>query len=317
VEAARLDVPLTYFEFGTLAALLLFREAGPDAVVLEVGLGGRLDAVNLVDADVAIVSSIGIDHTDWLGPDRESIGREKAGIFRPGKPAVCGDPQLPESLRQYAASLGTELHCLGESYRIMRQPGQDSWAWTGMDTVINDLPRPALKGEIQLQNAAAVITALKLLGTHLPVSETAIRQGLQQASLPGRFQQIGGAIPVILDVAHNAEAASALAATLAEETCQGRTLAVLGMLRDKPASTVGAIMDAQVHAWYLGGLNVSGRGQDAKTLETALGKRQAPVFCHADIPTAYAAARQAARPGDRLVVFGSFHTVESVLRIAE
>lgn len=317
VETARADVPLTYFEFGTLAALLLFLDVKPDAVLLEVGLGGRLDAVNLIDADVALVSSIGIDHTDWLGPDRESIGREKAGVFRSGRPAVCGDPQPPDSLRQYAAQLGTELYCLGESYRFIHHANQDGWAWTGMGIEIEGLPLPALKGEMQLQNAAAVIAALKLLDARLPVSEGSIRLGLQRANLPGRYQQLDGDIPVILDVAHNAEAVVALAATLAADTCIGRTLAVLGMLRDKPASAVGAIMDAQVHAWYLGGLHVAGRGQDAKSLEAALGNLQSPVTCHADIASAFTAARRAARPGDRIVVFGSFHTVESVLRIAE
>jgi dihydrofolate synthase/folylpolyglutamate synthase len=316
IEAAREGVPLTYFEFGTLAALAIFHASSPEAVILEVGLGGRLDAVNLVDADVALVSSIGIDHTEWLGHDRESIALEKAGIFRPGRPAVCGDPDPPLSLQREAQHLGAPLYRLGQEFRISPSLTGGSWRWRGWEEDLDALPRPALEGNIQLNNAAACIAALKLLRHKLPVSADAVRSGLNSAWLPGRFQQLPGRIPVILDVAHNAEACAVLAANLTEHACNGRTLAVLGMLRDKPAAAVGRIMDAQVHKWYLGGLTVGGRERGAEALALELGPLRGEVSCYPDIPAAYAAARRAAKPGDRIVVFGSFHTVEAVLRVA-
>jgi dihydrofolate synthase/folylpolyglutamate synthase len=314
IEAARGEVPLTYFEFGTLAALLIFQDASPDAVVLEVGLGGRLDAVNLVDADVALVSSIGIDHTDWLGPDRDSIGREKAGIFRPGRPAVCGDPSPPQSLQQQADALGARLYRLGQEFSIREDA--EAWCWRGWDATLERLPLPALRGAVQMDNAAACIAALRLLSTRLPVSDDAVRAGLRAARLPGRFQILPGRVPVILDVAHNAEACRVLAANLAAWSSRGRTLAVLGMLSDKPAAEVARIMDAQVHAWYLGGLEVAGRGQSAQALARRLGRLRGAVHTHADVTAAFAAARGDAGPDDRIVAFGSFHTVEAVLRIA-
>jgi dihydrofolate synthase/folylpolyglutamate synthase len=182
---------------------------------------------------------------------------------------------------------------------------------------LHDLPLPALQGEVQLRNAASCIAVLKILGSRLPVSIESIRQGLRQARLPGRFQVLEGDIPIILDVAHNAEACTALAANLAARACPGRTLAVVGMLRDKPAAAVANIMDAHVHAWYLGALNVEGRGQSAEALQRSLGPLRGSVACHTDIAAALAAARLEAKPGDRIVVFGSFHTVETALRIAE
>jgi dihydrofolate synthase / folylpolyglutamate synthase len=311
VEAVRGEVPLSYFEFGTLAALLIFQASAPQAVVLEVGLGGRLDAVNLVDADVAVISSVGIDHTDWLGPDRESIGREKAGIFRSGRPAVCGDPSPPESLQQQADALGTQLYRLGHEFGFREDAG--TWHWQGWDTALDGLPLPALGGGVQLNNAAACIAVLRLLRGPLPMTDEAIRQGLHKVRLPGRFQLLPGSVPVFLDVAHNAEACAALAQNLAAQACHGRTLAVLGMLRDKPAAEVARIMDAHVHAWYLGSLDNAARGQSAHDLAQRLGSMRGRVSCHAGVAPAYVAARKA---GDRIVVFGSFYTVEAVLRMA-
>ncbi len=314
VEAARGEVPLTYFEFGTLAALLIFQASAPQAVVLEVGLGGRLDAVNLVDADVAVISSIGIDHTDWLGPDRESIGREKAGIFRSGRPAVCGDPAPPKSLQQQADALRVRLYRLGYEYHFREE--DEVWRWQGLGETLVGLPRPALGGGVQLSNASACIAALRLLHGRLPVTEEAIRCGLRAARLPGRFQVLPGPVVVILDVAHNAEACAALAENLGAQACSGRTLAVLGMLRDKPAAEVARIMDAYVHAWYLGSLENTARGQSARALHQRLGSLRGRVTCHEGIAQAFQAARRAALPGDRIVVFGSFYTVEAVLRMA-
>jgi dihydrofolate synthase / folylpolyglutamate synthase len=317
VEIARGDVPLTYFEFGTLAALLIFQESDPQVVILEVGLGGRLDAVNLVDADVALISSIGIDHTDWLGTDRESIGREKAGIFRSGRSAVCGDPNPPESVLRQAQEVGTRLYRLGHEFHGIVDSATGEWDWQGWDGALTQLPRPALSGDVQLQNAASCIACLRLLRSYLPVSEDAVRHGLRHTRLPGRFQILPGDVPVILDVAHNAEACAVLAANLASQACTGRTLAVLGMLRDKPARAIARIMDAHVHAWYLGELKIAERGQSAEQLAENIEPMRGTVSCHPDVAVAFSAAQHQARPGDRIVVFGSFHTVEAVLRIAQ
>lgn len=316
VEFARGEVPLTYFEFGTLAALLLFWQADPQAIILEVGLGGRLDAVNLVDADVALITSIGLDHMDWLGNDRESIGREKAGVFRPGRVAVCGDLAPPDSIRETAKALGSDLYQLGVDYRFALVAGAGSWDWQGWDGSYTQLPLPSLGGALQLQNAASCIAVLQLLRHHLPVATEALVAGLRQASLSGRFQLLeDGPVPVILDVAHNAEACVVLATGLRAQACTGQTHAVLGMLKDKPAQAVAAIMDGEVHAWYLGGLETVARGQSAESLAQRMGSLTGQLSCHADVPAAFQAARRAARPGDRIIVFGSFHTVEAVLRI--
>ena len=314
VEAARADVPLTYFEFGTLAALVIFHDSHPQAVILEVGLGGRLDAVNLVDADVALVSSIGIDHTEWLGMDRERIGHEKAGIFRLKRLAVCGDPAPPESLLRHAGMLDIRLYRLGQEFWV--DSGPNSWTWRGWDENLMDLPLPTPNCEAQRFNAASSIASLKLLQDKLPVAIGAIRQGLRQVQLQGRFQRLPGKVPVMLDVAHNAEAWVVLASNLKAQTCMGRTLAVLGVLRDKPVSELAHIMDDCVHAWYLGGLQVSGRGQNADQLAQRLGLLSGDLSCYPDIPAAFNAACGAAQSGDRVIVFGSFHTVEAILRIA-
>jgi len=312
IESARGDVPLTYFEYGTLAALATFQEAKLDAVLLEVGLGGRLDAVNMIDADVALVASIGIDHTDWLGPDRESIGHEKAGIFRAGKPVVCGDPEPPQSLIRQADILRTPLFQLNRQFHIDKH--ELSWNWLGWESRRQGLPLPRLRGTVQLHNAASCIAVLQLLDERLPVSDEAIGLGLHKASVPARFQLVDGAVPVILDVAHNAEACAALAQNLETSAGNGRTFAVAGMLRDKPLAAIGRVMDAQVDAWYLGSLRVAGRELDATELAQALAI-SGEVSCHDSVPLAFAAAQAEARPGDRIVVFGSFHTVEAVLRL--
>lgn len=317
VESVRGDVPLTYFEFGTLAALLIFQDVDPQVVLLEVGLGGRLDAVNLIDADVALITQIGLDHMDWLGPDRESIGREKAGIMRPGRPVVCADPAPPGSIATQAAALAAPLYGLGQEFTFKRAEG-GSWSWQGLGKVHAPLPAPGLRGEFQYQNAAAVIAVLQLLDERLPVSQESLSKGLAEASLRGRYEILAyGGRSVILDVAHNAEACAALGQYLASQPCAGETHAVLGLLKDKPARSIGEIMDAHVHAWYLGELKVAGRGQTTELLAQGLGPLRGRVSCHTDVKAAYEAACQQAGPDDRIVVFGSFHTVEAVLRIAE
>lgn len=308
VDEARAATRLTYFEFGTLAALDIFRHNAVQVAVLEVGLGGRLDAVNVLDADVAVVSTIGIDHTDWLGADREAIGREKAGIFRAGRPAVCGDAAPPASLLAQAAAVGTDLRLRGQDFQWQEQPA--GWAWQGRGWRLDDLPRPVLPGTFQLSNAAAALAALEAAEPQRPVTPAAISAGLRQARLAGRLQTLPGPVPVLLDVAHNPQAAQALAAHLQAHPVSGRTLLVLGMLADKDVAAVGAALAPQVNAWFLGGL-AGPRGLTAKALAAKL-----PVdkpACFADIPAAHAAALAAAQPGDRIVVCGSFHTVGAVL----
>jgi dihydrofolate synthase/folylpolyglutamate synthase len=311
IDRARGDTSLTYFEFGTLAAMDIFSRAGLDVAVLEVGMGGRLDAVNLQDADVALVTAIDVDHAAWLGDEREAIGREKAGIFRSQRPAVCSDPNPPASLEQYAAELGSELYRLGEqfSYTLARE-----WSWQGPNMHYPDLPLPALRGGFQLQNAAGVLMALVLLGERLPVSAEQIREGLLSVSLPGRFQRLPGEVTTIIDVAHNPQSAEALAANLRALAVSGHTHAVVGVLADKDLSGVLGPMRDCVDLWYPAALDVP-RGADSQTLLQALAEQGIGVERggYGSVSEALAAARACAQPGDRIVVFGSFYTVAEAL----
>lgn len=313
VEAARAATSLTYFEFGTLAAVELFRLRNVDIAILEVGLGGRLDAVNAWDADVAIVASVGIDHTDWLGPDRESIGAEKAGIFRADRCAICGDPDPPHSLLRHAAQIGARLRQLGRDFSFERSDG--GWSWRAGDRVIAGLPYPAMRGDYQLRNAACVLMALDCLAGRFPVKIADIRAGLLNAVLPGRFQTLPGRPIRVLDVAHNPQAAEALARTLRAQPAAGRTIAVCAMLRDKPIAEVLAIVAPLIARWHVAGLGGE-RGTSAEDMHQALtqaGVRDA-VALHVDVEQAYAAALAEAGDDDRIVVFGSFHTVGAILR---
>ncbi|HEY5790562.1 MAG TPA: bifunctional tetrahydrofolate synthase/dihydrofolate synthase [Gammaproteobacteria bacterium] len=311
VEAARGDTSLTYFEFTTLAALLLLAEAPLDVALLEVGLGGRLDAVNLVDPDVAVLTPIDLDHAEWLGNDRDSVGREKAGIMRSGVPAVLGDPDPPASVLACAAKLGAPLYRLGQEFR--HAIDAHGWRWEGGGRVRSSLPRPALAGAHQYANAATALMALECLADRLPVGQDAVRRGLLEVRLPGRFQVVPGPVETVLDVAHNPHGARALAATLAARPCDGRTLAVVGMLADKALGETLAALQPLVHGWYLAPLE-GPRGSPAARLATALGAVEAEVSRCADVADALARAHAAARPGDRVVVFGSFLTVAAALR---
>ena len=311
IDAARGDHSLTYFEFGTLAALELFRNAAIDVAVLEVGLGGRLDAVNIVDADAALVVSIDIDHIEWLGPDRDSIGYEKAGIYRPGRPAICADADPPARLLDYAQNLGARLHRIGRDYGFART-GQ-TWRWWSEDAELDELPPPALAGEHQFGNAAAAIATLLSLRHRLPIQLDAIRAGLSEVRLPGRFQTIPGPVEWILDVAHNPRAAAVLADNLRKRPRTGRTSAIIGLLADKDANGVIRELAGIVDEWYTATLDgPRGRaGADlAALLRTVVGARA--TAC-GDALEACRAARIAARPGDRIVALGSFHVVAPVL----
>lgn len=312
IDEVRSDTSLSYFEFGTLAALWLFRQSAPDIVLLEVGLGGRLDAVNIVDADVALVTAVDIDHSEWLGNDRVSIGREKAGIFRRARPAVCADPDPPASLKEVAAEQQAEWYALGKQFRIVRQA--DSWQWRGPQTHLEDLPMPALPGEHQLNNAAGVLMVIECLRHQLPVNAAAIRIGLAGAALPGRCQLIPGPVELLLDVSHNPHGAAALAGLLETRVCKGQTHLVIGMLADKDVEAALAALAPVVDHWYLAGLELPrGLGADALRQQAAKLPEVADAPCFVDVATAMKQAFANAVEGDRVVVCGSFHTVADAM----
>ena len=313
VEAARGDISLSYFEFGTLAAIQMFREAGVQVALLEVGLGGRLDAVNILDPDVAVVSSIGIDHTEWLGGTREDIGREKAGIFRAGRPAVCADPEPPASIAAQARAVGARLYQLGRDFHVETQdPG---WTWRFHDRVRSGLPHPLLRGEEQLCNAAAVLTVLHILAPDFPVASQHIRDGLSAADLPGRFQVLPGAPVCVLDVAHNPQAVARLRLKLMQQAVSGRTLALAGMLRDKALVENLRLLADRVDAWFFTTLP-AGRGAGGAELMAAAREAgiTAPMKAYEEPLPAWQALRAEARPDDRMLVFGSFYLVGDILR---
>jgi dihydrofolate synthase/folylpolyglutamate synthase len=308
VEQARGDVPLTYFEFGTLAAFVLFAKAKPDALVLEVGLGGRLDAVNVVDADCAVLTSIGIDHVEFLGDTRAAIGREKAGIFRPGTPAVIAEPNIPETVLEEIKSIKAKPLLLGRDFGYVSQGTQ--WSYWGPGGKRSGLAHPALRGAMQLRNAAAAITALGTLRTRIPVAMQDVRRGLAEVSLPGRFQVLPGRPQVILDVAHNPEAAAVLAHNLGASGFAPETIAVLGMLGDKDVAGVVRAVAPRITRWHLASLE-GPRGMDSASLSRVFSelKIKEPVTQHPSVAAALAAAKNEAGENDKIVVFGSFHTV--------
>lgn len=315
-EAGEGATPLTYFEFSTLAALLLFSRARLDVLILEVGLGGRLDAVNLIDADVAVVTSIDIDHVDYLGTTREDIGREKAGIFRPAKRAVCGDANPPQSLLDHAAATGSPLWRIGREYGYAAEGAQ--WRYEGPGGARYGLPFPALRGAYQLGNAATALAAVDALRERLPVSAGAVREGLVHVELAGRFQVLPGRPAIVLDVAHNPQAARALADTLSTMGYFPRTLGVFGMLADKDIDAVVSALAPRVDAWYVAPLP-GPRGASSARIEAALAAHDVPlraIRSFADIGQAFEAARKDANGTDRIAAFGSFLTVSAALVVA-
>jgi dihydrofolate synthase/folylpolyglutamate synthase len=320
VEAARGDISLTYFEFTTLAILRLFADAKLDAVILEVGLGGRLDAVNVIDADVAIVTSVDIDHVDYLGDTREKIGFEKAGIFRAGRPAICSDPVPPKSLVEHAEKIGADLWLLGRDFNYSGDKQQ--WNYGGREQRRNALGYPSLRGANQLLNASAALAALEALRSRLPVGAQEVRTGLVMVDLPGRFQVLPGRPTVVLDVAHNPHAAATLAQNLGNMGFHPYTYAVFGAMRDKDIGGVIAHLKGHVDHWCVTGLPLP-RAADAKEIESLL--RQAGIepgkepdaectIQTFDSPAdAYRNARSRAGENDRIVVFGSFLTVAGAM----
>ncbi|HCN97593.1 MAG TPA: bifunctional tetrahydrofolate synthase/dihydrofolate synthase [Leclercia sp.] len=304
IEAARGDISLTYFEYGTLSALWLFRQAQLDVVILEVGLGGRLDATNIVDPDVAVVTSIALDHTDWLGPDRESIGREKAGIFRAGKPAIVGEPEMPHTIADVAQEKGALLQRRDVDWRY--SVTQSGWRFEDAKGALDNLPLP----QVPQPNAATALAALRASG--LAVNEQAIRDGIQQAILAGRFQIVSESPRLILDVAHNPHAAAYLAGRLKSLPKTGRVLAVIGMLHDKDIGGTLACMETVVDSWYCAPLE-GPRGATAEQLMEHLGQGQT----FASVEQAWREAMADARPEDTVLVCGSFHTVAHVMDVMD
>ena len=313
IDQARADVPLTYFEFGTLAALWIFAHAHLDAVVLEVGLGGRLDAVNLIDPDVALITTIGLDHQDWLGDDLEVIGAEKAGILRCGKPAVFSGRQMPDSIRQYAGQTGAELLVAGEDFSIQRRA--DGWDLAVGDRVRRSLPLPAMRGSVQIQNAAGVLVALDCLSERLPLDQRAVRTGLLSAGLPGRFEVRPGVPTWVLDVAHNPQAAAVLNDLLGDYFTRGRVIAVCGMLADKDAPGVAASLAGRFDAWHFVDLSAQPRGLTAQRLRELMAPQLAevPVYFGSGVGETLENIAAGAAHDDLVVVFGSFLTVAAAL----
>jgi dihydrofolate synthase/folylpolyglutamate synthase len=316
VDAARGGTTLTYFEVGTLAALWLFEQASLDLAILEVGLGGRLDATNIVDADAAVITTVDLDHQHWLGEDIESIGSEKAGIARAWKPLVLGDDDPPSSVLRHAYAVGAKTLRIGCDFFI--DPLEDGrWRWREVGHGI-DLPQPRLAAPAQRRNAAVAIAALRALD--LPVDDAAIVAGVREAAIPGRLQSLERAgVRFIVDVGHNPQAARQLAQWLQAHRTSGRVLAVFAALTDKDAAGIVQALAGEVDHWHLAGLQAhGGRATDAAALAARLaGTAAADARCWEDVAAAVRGVSALADAGDRMLVFGSFHTAADALRVLD
>ena len=321
VEAARLaggDITLTQFEFSTLAIVRLLSQAEVDVIILEVGLGGRYDSVNAFDTDCAVITSIDLDHMEWLGPDRESIGLEKAQIMRPGKPCVVSDPMPPASVVKHGESIGADLWLVGRDFN--HSGDRQQWGWAGRGRRYHGMSYPALRGANQLLNAAGAIAALEALRDRLPINAQAIRTGLALVELPGRFQVVPGQPALVLDVAHNPQAVAALALNLDAMGYFPRTHAVFGAMRDKDIPGLLAKLVPLVDVWHcctLPTARAAGADELAALVRTAVAGRAGEAVAvheHASPAAGLSAAAATADPADRIVVFGSFYTVGGVLK---
>ncbi|MGZ4994948.1 MAG: bifunctional tetrahydrofolate synthase/dihydrofolate synthase [Methylobacter sp.] len=312
IDSIRGNTSLSYFEFGTLAALDIFHRAGVDVQLLEVGLGGRLDAVNIVDPDVALITSISIDHIEWLGGTREAIGREKAGIFRTSIPAITGDPEPPKSLMQSAIERQALLYCIGKDFGFIKQAAGWDWFFAGRQML--QLPEPGLKGEHQYRNASSVILAVTKMAGILPVTEASIRQGLENVHLTGRFQLIDGEIPVLLDVGHNPEAVKTLADYVTAVFPGRRIHAVFSMMKDKDIAGVIEIMNCVVYDWFFAPL-ANPRAASESVMQEIFSQSSVSnvSFGFANFTEAFSAAKKQSQKGDLLLVFGSFFLVSECL----
>lgn len=311
IEAARGDTSLTFFEWNTLAALCIFAHERVDVAVLEVGMGGRLDAVNLPDADVAAVVSVGLDHREWLGDTVEQIGFEKAGIFRSGRPAIFGSRSIPQSVLRGAADCGARLRRLGVDFDFVERA--DGWDYVGFGSRRPELPLPALVGAMQLGNAATALAVLDAAEPSVLIPDEAVRDGLRTVSLPGRFQMVAGDPEWILDVAHNPDAARALATGLAAHPVRGRTIAVCGILGDKDIEAIVRALTGCISEWFAAGLEGARALAPAELARRIADGGGTPVSVAEHVADALQQAQAACQPGDRVLVFGSFLTVGPAL----
>lgn len=314
VDTSRGDTSLSYFEFGTLAAMQIFNESNLDVAIYEVGLGGRLDAVNILDSDVAIVSSIGIDHVQWLGSTRESIGHEKAGVFRTNKPAICGDTEPPNSLIDYAGKVGANLYLINNHYEYQQQ--EDAWSFKSEYISWDGLPMPSLYGETQIGNAATALMGLVHVDDKLPVTRESVDRGLANISLPGRFQRIQGPCEIILDVAHNLDSAKVLVDNLKQLKPVSKTVAVFAVLADKDVCGIIECVGGMFDEWHISQLD-SERALDKENLKKQLDNccHDCIIYTYNSITEAYDVAKKSADETMRIVVFGSFLTVAEVLSL--
>ena len=313
IESVRGETALTYFEFGTLAALLIFAESNLDVAILEVGLGGRLDAVNIIDSDAAIVTTVDLDHQDWLGSDREVIGLEKAGVFRSGRPTIVGEADPPHALIEEAQRLGATLFRAGHDYQF--ESFGSGWRWSTAEVSLH-LPDPRLDAPCQRANAAAAIAALHELRGRIEWRVRAITQGIAKASAPARMQRFAGPPELIVDVAHNPQAARVMADWLRLYPVSGRTIAVFGALADKDVEGIVDPLRAHIDCWLLAGLDAeSARGLDVTALRSRVGQRVdvGAGDCHASVADALDGAFKLARDGDRIIAFGSFLVAATAL----
>ncbi len=314
VDRARGEACLSYFEFGTLAAMQIFNGAELDVAIYEVGLGGRLDAVNVIDADLGIVSSIGIDHVQWLGSTRELIGLEKAGIFRPHCPAVCGDENPPETLVKYVQELGAELYLIERDYSYRRN--KHTWSFHSFALTWDNLPLPGLYGKVQVSNAATALMGVSTINKKLPVTRQNVEQGLNNIHLPGRFQRIEGPCEIVLDVAHNLDSAKVLDKNLRSLRRASRTYAVFAVLADKDIDGIINVVKENVDEWFISHFS-SERSLHYNELRKIIEKHctDCVIHVHSCVSEAYSAAKWKADDAARIVVFGSFLTVAEVLSL--
>jgi len=313
VDNARGDISLTYFEFGTLAALDIFHRSGIEIAIMEVGLGGRLDAVNILNADVALICSIDLDHENWLGHDRELIGREKAGIFRSNRAAICSDTNPPASIVESAEKVKANLYLSGTDFTY--QISKNTWVWKTTSSTFNGLPIPGANGDIQVQNAAGILMVLDVISERFPVDKRDIYTSLLDFSLPGRFQLVPNKIPIVLDVAHNRQSAEVLADSLSKLPRVNETHVVIGMLKDKDHKSVFQALSKITDHWYIVSLD-SSRGADSQTLTEVLNRLEnvLPVNVFENVEIALQHANNSAQPDDRIIVSGSFLTVGAAIK---
>ena len=314
VDQARGETSLSYFEFSTLAAMLIFSNTKLDVAVFEVGLGGRLDAVNIYDADISIVSNIGMDHVQWLGSTREAIGLEKAGIFRAHKPAVCGDGDPPDSLLEHARAIGSELYLIDRDFSC-RQEGE-TWSFQSEQLTWDSLPMPSLYGDAQLVNAAVALMSVQCLDDVLPVKQESIGPGMQDISLCGRFQRGSGECEIIFDVAPNLDSAEFLRTNLQELGPVSNTYAVFAVLKDKDVDGIIEAMCEQIDEWYISEID-SERSLSCRDLQASIERLDSGgvVKSYPSVSEAWFAARDCSVRTSRIVVFGSFLTVAEVLSL--